>query len=79
MLAGAIPLEAQSASRPGAEPVAHPAAGDTLALTLSDAIGRAFRFGDEARAADATVDLADAQVGVARSSALPQLRLANTS
>ncbi len=80
LLAGAVRLEAQGAIpnvRPPAPPV--PAAADTLGLTLQDAIQRALRVGDEARAADAAVDIADAQVGVARSSALPQLRLANTS
>ena len=88
LLAGAARVEAQSPSGPGpvparppAAPAASPsgAAGDTLVIPLADAVGRALRSGDEARIADANVDLADAQVGVARASALPQLRLANTS
>ena len=90
LLAGAARLEAQSPSAPGAAsahpPAPPPAASrsgassaDTLVIPLAEAVGRALRSGDEARIADASVDLADAQVGVARSSALPQLRLSNTS
>lgn len=49
---------------------------DTLSLSLGDAILLANRGGDEARLAAAEVELADAQVVVARASGLPQLRLA---
>lgn len=48
---------------------------DTLYLTLSQAVSRALTTADEMRRARAEVDVADAQVGVARASALPQLRL----
>lgn len=51
---------------------------DSLPLTLPQAVERAIRIGDESRAAAAQVDVADAQVTVARASGLPQLRL-NTS
>jgi outer membrane protein len=48
---------------------------DTLALSLADAVALALRNGEESRLAAAQVDLADNQVGVARASAFPQLRL----
>jgi outer membrane protein TolC len=48
---------------------------DTLALALPAAVQRGLRLGDEARAAAYQVDIADAQVTVARAAGLPQLRL----
>src|SRR5829696_8310227 len=48
---------------------------DTVTLTLPDALSRALRIGDEARAAAAQVDVTDAQVTIARAAGLPQLRL----
>lgn len=48
---------------------------DSLPLTLDGAIAAALRTGDEARAAALRVDVADAQLTVARAVALPQLRL----
>ena len=48
---------------------------DTLALSIQDAVALALRTGDEARTAAALVDVADAQVTVARASALPQMRI----
>lgn len=57
----AIPVAAQTA--------------DSLPLTLDAAIAAALRTGDEARAARLRVDVADAQVTVARAAALPQLRV----
>ncbi|MEX1186721.1 MAG: TolC family protein [Gemmatimonadaceae bacterium] len=57
----AIPVAAQTA--------------DSLPLTLDAAIASALRTGDEARAARLRVDVADAQVTVARAAALPQLRV----
>jgi outer membrane protein TolC len=48
---------------------------DTLELTLPAAVQRGLRLGDEARVAAYQVDIADAQVIVARASGLPQLRL----
>jgi outer membrane protein len=48
---------------------------DTLALSLPAAVQRGLRLGDEARAAAAQVNVADAQVTIARAAGLPQLRL----
>lgn len=50
-------------------------APDTLPLALDAAVQRALERGDEALQAQAQVDLASAQEGVARAQALPQLRL----
>lgn len=47
---------------------------DTLRLEIGDAVARALSTSDEARTADAQVDLADAQVMAARATGLPQLR-----
>ena len=55
--------------------IGRPAAQDTLALSLAEAVGRALRTGDEARAAAARTDVTDAQVTIARAAGLPQLRL----
>lgn len=49
-------------------------AADSVALSLPEAVGRALRVGDEARAAAAQVDVTDAQVTIARAAGLPQLR-----
>jgi OMF family outer membrane factor len=51
---------------------------DSLVLSLDDAVTQALRTGDEARLAEAQVEIADAQLGVARAAALPQLRLSST-
>jgi outer membrane protein TolC len=51
---------------------------DTLRLSVEDAVTRALRSSDEAQLALARVDVADAQVTVARASGLPQLRLNTT-
>lgn len=48
---------------------------DSVSLSLPDAVGRALRTGDEARAAAAQIDVTDAQVTIARAAGLPQLRL----
>jgi HAE1 family hydrophobic/amphiphilic exporter-1 len=50
-------------------------AADSLPLSLPQAVDRAIRVGDETRAAAAQVDVADAQVTIARAQGLPQLRL----
>ncbi|MFN2397836.1 MAG: TolC family protein [Gemmatimonadaceae bacterium] len=55
-----------------------PAKADTLALSVDEAVQLALRIGDEARTADAMIDIAEAQVTIARASALPQLRLNST-
>ncbi len=48
---------------------------DTVTLTFDGAVARALRDGEEVRSAVASVDAAEAQIGVARSTGLPQLRL----
>src|SRR5262245_7650509 len=48
---------------------------DSLRLSLSEAIELALRVSDEMRVSDAQGDVADAQVGTARATALPQLRV----
>lgn len=48
---------------------------DSVSLSLPDAVGRALRSGDEARAAAAQIDVTDAQVTIARAAGLPQLRV----
>ncbi len=48
---------------------------DSLPLSLPQAVERAVRIGDESRVAAAQVDVADAQVTIARAAGLPQLRL----
>jgi outer membrane protein len=53
-------------------------ATDTVPLSFDAAISRALRDGEEVRAAVTAVDVADAQIGVARSTGLPQLRLNST-
>ncbi|HEX6057564.1 MAG TPA: TolC family protein [Gemmatimonadaceae bacterium] len=48
---------------------------DTIPLSLDDAVVRALRMGDETRVAATQVELADAQVALARAGGLPQLRV----
>lgn len=52
-----------------------PAPGDTLRVTLQDAVARALAQGDEVRLAGARSAAANAQVGQARATALPALRM----
>lgn len=47
---------------------------DTVAVSLPAAVQRGLLLGDEARAATTQVDVADAQVTIARAAGLPQLR-----
>ncbi len=61
-------------AKPTSVPTLPPARFDSVALSLPEALSRALRFGDEARAAEAQVDITEAQVTIARSSGLPQLR-----
>ncbi|MFN2565619.1 MAG: TolC family protein [Gemmatimonadaceae bacterium] len=51
---------------------------DTLRLSVEEAVTRALRSSDEAQLALAQVEVADAQLTVARASGLPQLRLNTT-
>ena len=68
---GALPAQGQSA--PTVDLV-----GDTLRLSLRDAVATAQLAADEVKLSAAAVDAAEAQVALARSNALPQLRI-NTS
>ncbi|HEV7587253.1 MAG TPA: TolC family protein [Longimicrobium sp.] len=52
-----------------------PAPGDTLRVTIQDAVARALGQGDEVRLAESRSEAASAQVGQARSTALPALRM----
>lgn len=70
-LALSAPLAAQRAA-------ATAVPGDTVRLSMQDALARALESSDEVRLAAAQVEVADAQLGVARATALPQLRLATT-
>lgn len=53
-------------------------AADTIRLSIEEAVAEAQRNSDEVRLSAALVDAADAQVSLARSNGLPQLRI-NTS
>ncbi|HUR00622.1 MAG TPA: TolC family protein [Gemmatimonadaceae bacterium] len=55
-----------------------PASLDSINLSLPDAVERAVRTGDETRTAAAQVDVADAQVTIARAAGFPQLRLSSS-
>ena len=59
---------AQGAPRAGAR-------ADTLRLSVQDAVAIAQRMSDEARLSAAQVDVAEAQLSLARASGLPQLRI----
>lgn len=65
-----LPAPADAQAMPPA-----PSRGDTITLTLADAVAHALRESDEARIATARVEVADAQVTVARATGLPQLRI----
>lgn len=67
-------LALQGSPQPGSGVASAPLV-DSVTLSLPDAIGRAIRIGDEARAAAALVEVADAQVTIARAGGLPQLRV----
>ena len=73
LLAGAA--AASSRPLPAQRPAPLPTRGDTLVVSLADALARADRVGDEVRLAAAQVEATDAQVTSARATALPQLRL----
>lgn len=57
---------------PGALVAQH---GDTLRLSIGDAVARAERLGDAARLAQAQLEISDVQLDLARASALPTLRV----
>lgn len=67
LAAGALPAHAQT--------LGAIVAADTIRLSLADAVHRADQIGEEVRIARANQSTMDAQLTVARSAALPQLRL----
>jgi outer membrane protein TolC len=62
----------------GARVAAAQPSRDTLRLSVEEAVARAIASSDEAQLALARVEVADAQVTVARAAGLPQLRLNTT-
>ncbi len=66
-------LPAALSSSAAQTPVRAPAPSDTVALSLSDAVGRAASRSEEVRLARSQVELARGQVRSARSAAFPQL------
>jgi outer membrane protein TolC len=68
-------LALQGVSQPLRQTLQPAVVRDTVALSLPEAVERGLRHGDEARAAATQVDVADAQVTIARAAGLPQLRL----
>ena len=67
-------LALQGPVAPGSTVVSAQSA-DSVSLSLPDAVSRALRSGDEARAAAAQINVTDAQVTIARAAGLPQLRV----
>ena len=67
-------LALQAPVAPGSTVVSAQSA-DSVSLSLPDAVSRALRSGDEARAAAAQINVTDAQVTIARAAGLPQLRV----
>ena len=74
LLAAGVTLLALLAS-PASRPAGAQQLPDTIPISLDEAVARALRIGDETRLAATQVELADAQVALARASGLPQLRL----
>jgi outer membrane protein TolC len=66
-------VRAQATDTVSATDSAAIAQGDTVALSLEDALGRAFGKSEEVRLARSEVELAETQVTSARSVALPQI------
>ncbi|MGQ0647182.1 MAG: TolC family protein [Gemmatimonadaceae bacterium] len=52
--------------------------GDSLRLTIEDAVRRAVRESDEARVARAQIEVTEAQITTARAAGLPQMRLSSS-
>ncbi len=75
LVAASGALDAQTTRPPVSR--AERLAADTIALTFDAAITRALRDGEEVRAAVTAIDIAEAQIGIARSTGLPQLRLSS--
>ncbi len=73
----AVAASATSGAQSGQVPIsrAERLATDTVALTFDGAVQRALRDGEEVRSALVSIDAADAQIGIARATGLPQMRL----
>ncbi|HEU4560591.1 MAG TPA: TolC family protein [Longimicrobium sp.] len=71
-LAAALALHPQARAQ---QPL--PARGDTLTVSLEDALGRALANGDEVRLAESRRSAASAQLGQARSTGLPKLEMSS--
>ncbi|HEX8242573.1 MAG TPA: hypothetical protein VF541_03745, partial [Longimicrobium sp.] len=67
---------AAAAAPAAAQQPAPPAPGDSVSLSLQDALNLALTRGDEVRVAERRTDVARAQLGVARAAVLPRV---NTS
>ena len=77
-LAAFVALGLAAGASIGAGALSAQATTDTIRLSVEEAVTRALRSSDEAQLALARVEVADAQVTVARASGLPQLRLNTT-
>jgi outer membrane protein TolC len=78
MLCGALAIGVSPALVTGQDSRGPLAPGDTLRLSIQEAVGAAQLASDEVKLSAALIEAADAQVALARSNGLPQLRL-NTS
>jgi outer membrane protein TolC len=77
LLAVAHPLRAQTATptpRATATSAGDSTRTDAIPLSLAEAVERGVRQGDEVRLSETQIEATDAQVAIARSAALPQLR-----
>jgi hypothetical protein len=77
LLAVAHPLRAQTATptpRATATSASDSTRTDAIPLSLAEAVERGVRQGDEVRLSETQIEATDAQVAIARSAALPQLR-----
>jgi outer membrane protein len=78
LFCGALAMGVSPAAVMGQGVTPPPLPSDTLGLSIEDAVAAAQRASDEVKLSAALVDAADAQVSLARSSGLPQLRLNTT-
>jgi outer membrane protein TolC len=77
-LAALVVLALAAGGSVGTRELSAQASADTVRLSVEEAVTRALRSSDEAQLALAQIEVADAQVTVARASGLPQLRLNTT-
>jgi outer membrane protein len=78
MLGGALAIGVSPVAVMGQDVPRPLASGDTLRLSIQEAVALAQQASDEVKLSEALVEAAEAQVALARSNGLPQLRL-NTS